>query len=203
MLHEKLRGVPERGSPRPDSHRLERLDFDSRDQFTDPQEPLLLWGGGEVEFFHHSHEVGEGLHAGLLHDVGAVEFDGSFGRGEFVGHLFVQKTGGNEQQHFALAGREFIVALAQRIICLALVAGHAVTLDRCVQNIEQDTTAESLARNSAAPAFINRACRDVSPGVDEDNRNGRPRVGESTLQFNATESSHTNFEPDGPRETLG
>src|SRR6267142_6997888 len=84
---------------------------------------------GDAELFRHPHQIGEGFGTQLLHDVGAMKFDGSLGGGEFAGDLFVQQSGGNERQHFALTRGELFVTLAQFSGLRSLFVRGSVPLD--------------------------------------------------------------------------
>jgi hypothetical protein len=54
-----------------------------------------------------SSAVWEGLRPHLVHDIGAVDFDGDFADADLAGNLLVHETVSDQTDQFAFASRQF------------------------------------------------------------------------------------------------
>ena len=153
-------------------------------------------GGVQAELLGEMHQLGHrsGLH--LLHDMGAVSFDGSFRRTQLRRDLFVEPSDDDAREHIALE-RSWWRSGAQRFAVVVPLTPRYVALDR-VRNRPEQYVALDRFRQEIDGAGLHGAHAGWNIAVpgEKDDRQMIVAFAESFLQFQAARSGHPDIEND-------
>src|SRR5271165_2239201 len=163
-----------------------------------------LWCGclGLMQFesFGRTHEVCQGPHAHLPHDMTPMDLDGYFTEPKFSRHLFVHQTCGDERHDLPFAGRERLEHAPEFGKRLFAVTPFAVPFDGLRNGVEHVLLAKRLRQEIDRPCFHSPdGHRDVSMARYHDNGNVNVRSGQLSLEVEAAYSGQPDVEHDTAR----